>query len=295
MRDRRTLKWTGMAAGAAAFVLLSGCRSDQSKEAAAVPQEASAAPMATAQAERPNSPGITLIGPRSQADVEECFAVPKNIAFNPVKLPEDTPRAAAPAGPVVAGAGWDVKLTRAWKHIVIHHSASPSGSAASFDRAHKARGWDGLGYHFVIGNGEGSGDGQVEVGYRWMQQERGAHAGNMEYNEHGIGICLVGNFEFERPSARQMESLRALVRFLQSKTGIAAAEIIGHQHVPGKDTQCPGRLFNMAGFRTSLAGGSVAAAEPVKVASATPAKQSATPAKASAAKNTKGTLGAGVP
>src|SRR5690349_17176054 len=39
---------------------------------------------------------------------------------------------------------------RAWKWIVIHHSASPSGSAAVFDREHRERGFDELGYDFVI-------------------------------------------------------------------------------------------------------------------------------------------------
>src|SRR4051812_34750449 len=35
-----------------------------------------------------------------------------------------------------------------WQYIVIHHSATPAGNAASFDRMHKAKGWDELGYHF---------------------------------------------------------------------------------------------------------------------------------------------------
>jgi 5-methylcytosine-specific restriction endonuclease McrA len=37
-----------------------------------------------------------------------------------------------------------------------------------FDRSHRDKGWDELGYHFVIGNGTSSGDGVVEVGTRWQ-------------------------------------------------------------------------------------------------------------------------------
>ncbi|MCW8128983.1 MAG: N-acetylmuramoyl-L-alanine amidase [Planctomycetota bacterium] len=268
---RSWLRRGGFSAGVAAFFILSGCRSGN-KESAAIPAE-NVAP-AQAEARRPAVEPITLVGPRSQEDMEECFAIPKNVTFNPASVPAPKDNApVAHAGPVAVGAGWDVKLARDWRYIVIHHSASPTGSAASFDRAHKARGWDGLGYDFVIGNGQGSGDGQVEVGYRWSQQLRGAHAGNIDYNEHGIGICLVGNFEFERPTAKQMESLRNLVRFLQSKTGIPAASIIGHDHVPGKDTQCPGRLFNMAGFRASMNNGKEVAADtrPVPMSTAKPA------------------------
>ena len=44
--------------------------------------------------------------------------------------------------------GWDhdsrkiLQITRDWAHIVVHHSASPTGSAASFDKAHRERGWN---------------------------------------------------------------------------------------------------------------------------------------------------------
>ncbi len=42
-----------------------------------------------------------------------------------------------------------------WTCIVIHHSADDRGTPESIDRAHRQRGWDELGYHFVIGNGDG--------------------------------------------------------------------------------------------------------------------------------------------
>lgn len=47
---------------------------------------------------------------------------------------------------------WDVPLTHDWHAIVIHHSLSTHGSAASLDQEHKQKGWTSLGYHFVIGN-----------------------------------------------------------------------------------------------------------------------------------------------
>ena len=59
-----------------------------------------------------------------------------------------------------------------WTCIVIHHSATDEGNAERFDRMHKAKGWDELGYDFVIGNGTDTRDGQVEVGPRWPVQNR---------------------------------------------------------------------------------------------------------------------------
>lgn len=130
-----------------------------------------------------------------------------------------------------------------WRYVVIHHSASDSGDAQSFAQEHKKRGWDGLGYDFVIGNGSQSGDGQIEVGYRWRQQAQGAHAGSYQFNRYGIGICLVGNFDHTHPSARQLASLERLVAILMSRFKIPPANILGHGDV--RQTRCPGRLCPM--------------------------------------------------
>jgi N-acetyl-anhydromuramyl-L-alanine amidase AmpD len=142
---------------------------------------------------------------------------------------------------------------------VIHHSATDTGGAARFDSAHRGRGWDELGYHFVIGNGTDSADGAVEVGSRWDKQKHGAHcktSGNF-YNDHGIGICLVGNFQYSRPTSAQMASLAELVRFLMSACGIPLDRVYTHGGITGK-TACPGRNFSLAELKAKLSAFSVA-------------------------------------
>ncbi len=132
---------------------------------------------------------------------------------------------------------------RDWKYIVIHHSATECGSAAEFDKFHReTKHWEnGLGYHFVIGNGHGSGDGQIEIGNRWIKQIDGAHASVHEYNHFGVGICLVGNFNTTNPTANQMTSLITLVTYLQKKCRISSEKIVLHRSV--RETECPGRHF----------------------------------------------------
>jgi hypothetical protein len=136
---------------------------------------------------------------------------------------------------------WSVPLRAPWRYIVIHHSATEGGSAALFDEAHRKKGWDGLGYDFVIGNGKGATDGLVEVGWRWREQKVGAHAGNKLMNEQGIGICLVGDFTRTRPTWAQMRALTRLCNFLSAYCGIPRENYRLHGDV--RDTTCPGPLF----------------------------------------------------
>ena len=141
-----------------------------------------------------------------------------------------------------------------WTHIVIHHSATTSGNARTLDRAHRRRGFsNGLGYHFLINNGTlGRRDGQIEVGPRWIRQAKGAHCDAGKMNEHGIGICLVGNFMTHEPSPAQLASLEALIAKLQAYYRIPDERVIRHKDVIGKSTACPGRQFPWSRIRSDL-------------------------------------------
>jgi hypothetical protein len=163
----------------------------------------------------------------------------------------------SPKGTAGVPAGW-VPSVRAnnWRWIVIHHSATPVGSAQMFDRMHKQKGWDELGYHFVVGNGSQTKDGEVEIGPRWRKQKWGAHAKTPDnkYNDFGIGICIVGNFDLTRPSPKQLESVSKLVAYLQKTYNIPASRVIGHGTVHtldkgGTTTDCPGKNMNLAQIR----------------------------------------------
>lgn len=156
--------------------------------------------------------------------------------------------------------GWVPARTkeRSWKAIVIHHSAKNTGNMAMIDEYHRTHnGWEGVGYDFVIGNGRGSDDGEVEVTFRWRKQMAGAHCGgtaNNWANEYGIGICLVGDFTKTRPTYSQIQSLKKLVRFLQKRYGIPTRRVYGHCTTPGytRGSVCPGKYFPMESFKRSL-------------------------------------------
>ena len=124
---------------------------------------------------------------------------------------------------------------------------------AVFDKEHRAKGWDGVGYHFVIGNGTNSGDGQIEVTPRWPVQKWGAHAKTMDnrFNEYGIGICMVGNFDVERPTPAQVKSLTRLTAWLMQTYHISPQNVLGHRDT--KPTDCPGKFVNVGTIRQAAA------------------------------------------
>ena len=150
---------------------------------------------------------------------------------------------------------WTVSnLSNRWRYIIVHHSATSSGGAARFDAAHRNRGWDELGYHFVIGNGTDTRNGQIEVGPRWPKQKHGAHCrvsyDHNEYNEHGIGICLVGDFTYKPPTRSQMRALIRLTKGLLSETRLGASAV--HFHRDFDSTECPGRHFPYKEYKRAL-------------------------------------------
>ena len=67
---------------------------------------------------------------------------------------------------------------------------------------------NGLAYHFVIGNGTSTGNGQIEVGDRWRRQINGGHVHSDYLNNISLGICLVGDFNRGQPTRAQLGRVR---------------------------------------------------------------------------------------
>jgi hypothetical protein len=183
--------------------------------------------------------------------------MPKRPAPAPRPVVHRAPPAPRPQAQITGDAAWVPHVPeRHWKWIIVHHSDDNSGNLAKYDAFHRyKRHWEnGCGYDFVIGNGTLSGDGEVEVGPRWVRQIQGAHCkvpGN-RYNERGVGICLVGNFDEggHQPTPKQLASLVRLVRWLKARYGIVDANIHGHRDCCS--TRCPGRYFPWKEFLSRI-------------------------------------------
>lgn len=121
--------------------------------------------------------------------------------------------------------------------IIIHCTATPRGRAvmvADVDRWHRDRGWNGIGYHFLIGlNGEVWEGRPLNV--------VGAHC--QGYNAHSIGIAYVGGLEEDGKTPcdtrtdAQKKAMRKLVCDLDKVFG-KRLNVIGHRDLD-RHKNCP--------------------------------------------------------
>lgn len=170
------------------------------------------------------------------------------------------PDPVAAAAPVGLNAAVQRALTSApvtphrWRYIVIHHSAMSEGNLKSLDRYHREQRHmeNGLAYHFLIGNGNGMGDGEIAVGNRWKAQLDGGHLRSEAQNKIALGICLIGNFDEDRPTAKQLRSLESLTRALLKRCDLPASAVKTHHQINVMPTECPGRKFPERDFLARL-------------------------------------------
>ena len=127
--------------------------------------------------------------------------------------------------------------------IMIHHSASEWGNAATIKQWHLDRGWEDIGYNDVILNcyptsdaygrnyPDPNSDGVVEDGRDVQYVPAGARG----HNTHAIHICLIGMRTF---TSEQMVSLERTIKFYKNKYP-SIREVIRHCDVDDKKPECP--------------------------------------------------------
>ncbi|NRS51763.1 N-acetylmuramoyl-L-alanine amidase [Brevibacillus sp. HB2.2] len=127
------------------------------------------------------------------------------------------------------------------RSAAMHHSATLSGSPEAFARYHvSTNGWPGIAYHFVI---------QKDGVIYWCNDPEtiSYHVGNS--NRHALGICLVGDFRTQQPTAAQLDAANCLIQHMQLQIP-TMKQVLGHQEYPGYASKnCP--AFPMGTFRTN--------------------------------------------
>lgn len=190
--------------------------------------------------------------------------------------------------PVIARATWGAlkphldrmeKTQGAYTRITVHHSADPNpveldGTSArtyeamrEIQKAHmdgKTTQYGDIGYHFVIDPYGRLLEGR-DIAYQ------GAHAYG-DNNILNIGICLIGNFDKERPTKAALETLQRELDTLRQRYDIPKTRVYGHREL--RSTECPGE--NLMRWVQTYRGGTVNASAPLK---ATSSNRKSSPAK----------------
>ncbi|HSI32031.1 MAG: N-acetylmuramoyl-L-alanine amidase [Phycisphaerae bacterium] len=107
-----------------------------------------------------------------------------------------------------------------WKAVYVHHTRTTNGSAALLAQA-------GLGGdHFVIGNGQGALDGEIQFTDLWDRQQPGTPAaGAAKVDPNCVSIALVGDFDHAAPTPTQLARLVQLVQTLQERLHVPASQV----------------------------------------------------------------------
>ena len=120
--------------------------------------------------------------------------------------------------------------------VIFHHSLSDFGDVDIIGKWHNERGFEGIGYHFVV---------PVEGRFQHGRNIRmiGAHA--LGKNKDSIGVCIVGDFNLYEPNSHQINECARLYHDLcraYSKT----LNIEYHHEL------CPGFMFDRVAFKKTL-------------------------------------------
>lgn len=133
---------------------------------------------------------------------------------------------------VIAGSA-----VRPFEYIAIHCSATKEGQdvkAKTISEWHKARGFNEIGYNFVVDL-----DGTIEIGR--ALNKVGAHVTG--YNTKAVGICYVGGLDSvgkakDTRTPAQKEAIEWLVKTLAMR--IKTIRFVqGHKDFPDVNKACP--------------------------------------------------------
>ncbi len=172
-----------------------------------------------------------------------------------------------PISRTVWGAAWSLTDDRIYvgsptlvtvTHLIVHHGASSNTSsnwaavvASYFDYHVNTNGWSDIGYNYLVAP-----DGTLFVGRGGGENVQGAHMCGR--NANTMGVCMIGNYVSEQPTAAAVDKLVKILAWKASVNGIDAlgssnlanyglnlANVCGHQDGCGgpSATECPGNML----------------------------------------------------
>ena len=112
-----------------------------------------------------------------------------------------------------------------WNSIEIFFSGTRSGSLAQLAAVHGSAGAAELNCHFVICNGNGADDGEIQATEKWQKQWSSRPNATWQGSERTIRICLVGDGVSVTATNYQLKRLEMLLEALCRKFHIPAENV----------------------------------------------------------------------
>jgi len=150
------------------------------------------------------------------------------------------------------------------EYIVIHTAAFDGMDCDRdlIDQWHKARKWNGIGYHFVILNNKHSSKADGTLEYGRPKNIQGAHIKGL--NSRSLGICCIGHGDKNDFTTKQYEILYRLLKELMIEFSVPVEKVIGHSEINNlvntgeissqyrTSKTCPGTKVDMNAIRLHL-------------------------------------------
>lgn len=112
-----------------------------------------------------------------------------------------------------------------WKGIELYLSGTEAGNIRQLASLSGLASPDDINCHFVICNGLGGRDGQIQTTEKWQRQWFVITGKNRHPNGRIIRICIVANGKNVRPTDSQIKTAKALVNRLSEKFDIRSESI----------------------------------------------------------------------
>ncbi len=121
--------------------------------------------------------------------------------------------AGSPATAVIADTEVPIQTAK-WRNLVIHTTGAEGADIVNQ-------------CHFVLTVDGNSGEMKLQGTPLWRTQQTGVGTRRLgdEFNAGSIGVCLVGDFSVNPPTAEQFDELMMLVKSLQKHFGIGSDRV----------------------------------------------------------------------
>jgi hypothetical protein len=116
--------------------------------------------------------------------------------------------------------------SKRWQSIEVFYSKTAGGNLEQVASLNGIRNSEDLNLHFLICNGRGGQDGQIQASERWKRQWSCVPGGRWYGGSRTIRVCLIADGALVPPSEFQIKRTNLLLETLCIKFNIPADEVI---------------------------------------------------------------------